>query len=226
MHVIPRRWFPAVTLVSLIIAFSLSAGAATKYAAVVVDADTGKVLHGTNVDSRNYPASLTKMMTLYLLFDAIEHGRYQMSSPLAVSPRAAIAAPSRLGMRPRSTITVDDAIQAIVTKSANDVAVAVAENLGGSEAKFAALMTAKARELGMRRTTFKNASGLPNRSQFSSARDMAILARRLIKDFNRKVSLADDILGSCLIRYYRRDPCSHGFQGRSWISVPPAWMGI
>ena len=183
MHVIPRRWFPAVTIASLLLTFSLTAAAATKYASIVVDADSGRVLHATNPDARNYPASLTKMMTLYLLFEAIEQNRYQMSSPLTVSPRASAAAPSKLGLRPRSTITVNEAIQAIVTKSANDVAVTIGENLGGTEAKFALLMTAKAHELGMRHTTFKNASGLPSKTQFSSARDMAILARRLQRDF-------------------------------------------
>lgn len=182
MHVFGRRWFPAAAIASLILTFSLTAAAA-KYASVVVDADTGRVLHGTNADSRNHPASLTKMMTLYLLFEAVEQGRYQMSSGLAVSQRAAVTAPSRLGVRPKSTITVDEAIQALVTRSANDVAVVVAENMGGTEAKFAGIMSAKAHDLGMRKTTFKNASGLPNRQQFSSARDMAILARRLLKDF-------------------------------------------
>lgn len=158
--------------------------AAAKYAAIVVDADTGKVLHEANADTRNFPASLTKMMTLYMLFEAIEQGQMTLDTRLKVSKRAAGMAPSKLGLAPGSTIMVRDAIKALVTKSANDVAAVVAENLaGGSESRFAQNMTTKARSLGMRNTTFKNASGLPNRSQLSSARDLAILSQRLMKDF-------------------------------------------
>lgn len=157
--------------------------AMAKYAAIVVDADTGSVLHARNADTLNFPASLTKMMTLYMLFDAVEHGRFMLDSPLTVSARAAAMAPTKLGLPAGSTIRVDDAIQALVTKSANDVAAVVAENLAGSESKFAAQMTEKARAIGMRRSTFKNASGLPNDRQRSTARDMAILAKRLMLDF-------------------------------------------
>jgi D-alanyl-D-alanine carboxypeptidase len=154
-----------------------------KYAAIVVDADTGTVLHARNADTLNYPASLTKMMTLYMLFDAVEQGRFTLQSDLKVSARAAGMSPTKLGLPPGATIRVDDAIQALVTKSANDVAAVVAENLAGSESKFAAQMTEKARAIGMRRSTFKNASGLPNDKQRSTARDMAILAKRLMLDF-------------------------------------------
>ncbi|MDX2142587.1 MAG: D-alanyl-D-alanine carboxypeptidase family protein [Rhodospirillaceae bacterium] len=157
--------------------------AQAKYASIVVDVDTDRVLHDANADTRNHPASLTKMMTLYLLFEAMEQGRFTMDSKLKVSQRAAAAAPSKLGLAAGSTIAVTDAINALITKSANDVAVVVAENIGGSEARFAKAMTTKARTMGMRRTTFKNASGLPNKAQFSSARDMAILAKRLMTDF-------------------------------------------
>ncbi|MDX2223787.1 MAG: D-alanyl-D-alanine carboxypeptidase [Rhodospirillaceae bacterium] len=160
-----------------------AAPATAKYAAIVVDADTGAVLHGRNADTLNYPASLTKMMTLYMLFDAVEQGRYTLTSELSVSARAAGMSPTKLGLPPGSTIRVDDAIQALITKSANDVAAVVAENLAGSESKFAAQMTEKARAIGMRRSTFKNASGLPNDKQRSTARDMAILAKRLMMDF-------------------------------------------
>ncbi len=153
------------------------------YAAIIVDADTGKVLHEANADVRNHPASLTKMMTLYLLFEAVESKRLGMDSKLKVSKRAAGMAPSKLDLAPGSTIAVRDAIQALVTKSANDVATVVAENLGGSESRFAQTMTTKAHSFGMLRTGFKNASGLPNTSQISSARDIAILARRLMTDF-------------------------------------------
>ncbi|MSO97712.1 MAG: D-alanyl-D-alanine carboxypeptidase [Rhodospirillaceae bacterium] len=177
-----RFGFFAGLLASLVLLAPLPAAA--KYAAIVVDADTGKVLHEANADTRNHPASLTKMMTLYMLFDAVQQNRLTMDSRLKVSGRAANMAPSKLGLTPGSTISVQDAIQALVTKSANDAAAVIAENLGnGSESRFSQLMTAKARALGMRRTTFKNASGLPNNSQYSSARDMAILGRRLMTDF-------------------------------------------
>ena len=178
-----RRWTVLAILAAIVSLPLTTLPAAAKYAAIVVDADTGKVLHAANADTRNHPASLTKMMTLYMLFDALEAGRLTLESPLKVSQHAAAAAPSKLGLRAGSTIKVEDAIQAIVTRSANDIAVVVAEALGKTEGKFAQAMTAKAHTLGMRRTTLKNASGLPNKAQFSSARDMAILARRLMTDF-------------------------------------------
>ncbi len=168
-------------LAAILLALPLPALA--KYAAIIVDADTGKVLHEANADDRNHPASLTKMMTLYMLFEAVQHNRLSMDSPLKVSKRAATMAPSKLGLAPGTTISVRDAILALVTKSANDVAAVVAENLGGSEGRFAQTMTTKARSFGMLRTNFKNASGLPNTSQISSARDLAILSRRLMVDF-------------------------------------------
>lgn len=154
-----------------------------RYAAIVVDADNGRVLHAINPDTRNHPASLTKMMTLYMVFEALESGRLALSEKLVASRRATGVAPSKLGLKKGETITVEDVILALVTKSANDAAVVVAETLGGTEVKFARMMTAKAKELGMRRTTFRNASGLPNRRQRSTARDMAKLARHLIQDF-------------------------------------------
>ena len=157
-----------------------------RYAAIVIDADSGRVLHAANPDTRNYPASLTKMMTLYLVFEALETGRLTPRQRLPVSARAAGMAPSKLGVKRGETITVQTAILSLVTKSANDAAVVVAEALGGTEAGFARLMTKKARSLGMRRTTFRNASGLPNRRQLSTARDIATLARRLISDFPRQ----------------------------------------
>jgi len=206
MQVFGRRWFPIVAIAALILAFALPASAA-KYASVIVDAETGRVLHGINSDKPLPPASLTKMMTLYMLFEAVEQGRYQMSSPLSVSQKAATTAPSRLGVRPKTTITVDQAIQALVTRSANDVAVVIAENLGGTEAKFGTMMTDKARALGMRKSTFKNASGLPNKQQFSSARDMAILATRLRKDFPQHYhyfSQTEFAYGGTIIRTHNR----------------------
>ena len=164
----------------------VNTSALAKYASIVVDADSGRVLHSSNADTRNYPASLTKMMTLYLLFDALENGTITLDTHLKVSRRAAGQAPSRLGLKAGSTIAVDDVIGALVVKSANDVATVAAEALGGTEVKFALMMTKKARELGMKRTTFRNASGLPNRAQLSTARDMSRLARALMEDFPQR----------------------------------------
>ena len=154
-----------------------------RYASMVVDAKTGKTLHASNPDRKRYPASLTKMMTLYMVFDALERKKFSLNQRLKVSRRAQGMPPSKLGLQRGKTIRVKDAILALITKTANDAAVVVAEALGGTEIKFAQMMTKKARQIGMRRTKFRNASGLPNRGQVSTARDMAILARRLIRDF-------------------------------------------
>jgi len=154
-----------------------------KYASFVIDTQTGRILHQINADTRNYPASLTKMMTLYMIFDGLETGKLKLNKSLKVSARAARQPSSKLGLRKGQKLTVKQAILALVTKSANDVATAVAENLAGSERNFALAMTAKARKIGMNRTNFRNASGLPNRGQLSTARDMATLARRLMEDF-------------------------------------------
>ena len=152
-------------------------------ASIVVDAATGQVLSEDNADERGYPASLTKMMTLYMLFEALERGEVTMDTEMPVSARAAAAAPSKMGLRRKQKITVEQAIGTLITKSANDVAVVAAEKLGGTEDAFAERMTIRARQLGMSQTTFKNASGLPDPEQFSTARDMANLANHLIKDF-------------------------------------------
>ncbi|MCW9045499.1 MAG: D-alanyl-D-alanine carboxypeptidase [Alphaproteobacteria bacterium] len=157
--------------------------ASAKYASYVVEVSTGKVLHSVNADTRNYPASLTKMMTLYMIFDALKKGDLWLHEELVVSRRATWQPPSRLGLGFGQTITVEKAIYALVTKSANDVAVTVAENIGKTERAFALKMTSMARKLGMKRTIFRNASGLPHRGQMSTARDMSVLARRLMKDF-------------------------------------------
>ena len=160
-------------LLSLII---LGSPANAKYASFVINENTKRIYHNTNADTRNYPASLTKIMTLYMIFDALESKKISMKTRLKVSKRASRQPPSKLYLSPGSTITVKNAIMALITKSANDVATVVAENLGKSERNFAKLMTKKAKRLGMTRTTFKNASGLPNRGQLSTARDMATLA--------------------------------------------------
>lgn len=166
-------------------AVMLTAGAAhaNRYAAIVIDDETGRVLHQVNPDAPRHPASLTKMMTLYMTFEAIEQKKLSLEQPIRVSPRAAGMAPSRLGLRAGETITVRQAILGLVTKSANDAAAALSEALGGTETKFAAAMTRRARALGMTSTTFRNASGLPNPKQITTARDMATLARALRRDF-------------------------------------------
>ncbi|MFC4415643.1 D-alanyl-D-alanine carboxypeptidase [Chromohalobacter beijerinckii] len=154
-----------------------------RYASIVIDTQSGAVLHAANADARRYPASLTKMMTLYLLFEALEDDTLSMDSRLPVSQHAAAKPPSKMGVRPGETVKVEDAINILVVKSANDVAAVVAEGLAGSESTFAGQMTDKARALGMMHTTFRNASGLPDDRQVTTARDMAILALRLMQDF-------------------------------------------
>ena len=175
--------FGVLALMLSIIAAPTSAQANSKYAAIVVDADTGNVLFSRRADSQRYPASLTKMMTLYMLFESLEKGDLTMTSPLTTSARAAGQSPSKLNLKPGQKIKVRDAILALVVRSANDVAVVVAEELGGTEANFAKLMTRKAREIGMTKTTFRNASGLPNSRQLTTARDMYTLGLRLQQHF-------------------------------------------
>ena len=157
------------------------------YEAIVLDADTGQVLRELNPDQITYPASLTKMMTLYLTFEALNQGRLKLDQYLPVSAAAAAHAPSRLGLQPGEAVTVRDLILAIVTKSANDAAAVLAEGLGGgSEAAFAQLMNQKAQQLGMTRTHYANASGLPDPGQLTTARDVARLALALYRDFPRE----------------------------------------
>lgn len=153
------------------------------YAAIVVDAETGRVLHEDNAEALRHPASLTKMMTLYLLFEQLQAGRLFITSELDVSANAAAKPATKLGLKAGSTITVDMAIRALCVGSANDVATVVAESLAGSEPEFALAMTRKARQLGMGRTQFANASGLPDPRNVTTARDMAILARALSDRF-------------------------------------------
>jgi len=149
------------------------------YASIVVDVNSGAVMQSSNPDSPRHPASLTKIMTLYLLFERLEQGKITLTSDLPVSAHAAAQAPSKLGLKPGDSIRVETAIRAIVTKSANDVAVIVAEALGGDEPGFAKMMTAKARALGMTQTVYRNASGLPDDQQITTARDQATLGRAI-----------------------------------------------
>ncbi len=154
-----------------------------RHAALILDANTGAVLHDADGDEPRHPASLTKMMTLYLTFETLESGRLKMSDKLTISEAAASVAPSKLDLDPGDEIAVSDAIRAVITKSANDIAVALAEKIGGSEANFVRLMNARAGEIGMSRTHYENASGLPNDDQITTARDMATLALHLQDDF-------------------------------------------
>ncbi|TIO26910.1 D-alanyl-D-alanine carboxypeptidase [Mesorhizobium sp.] len=156
---------------------------AARSAAIVIDAKTGKVLYSSNADGRRYPASLTKMMTLYLAFEAMANGKISKNSRVVFSANAAAEPPTKLGVRRGGAITVETAILSMVTKSANDSATALGELLGGNEANFAHMMTAKARALGMKRTVFRNAHGLPNPGQFTTARDMAVLGIALREHF-------------------------------------------
>ncbi|MFC7540142.1 D-alanyl-D-alanine carboxypeptidase family protein [Siccirubricoccus deserti] len=160
-----------------------------RYAAIVVDARSGNTLIAASPDEPRYPASLTKMMTVYMAFEAMRDGRLSLGTPVRVSYEAASKPPSRLGLVAGMTLTAEEAILALVTKSANDAAAALGEHLGGgSEMRFAQMMTLKARALGMSRTTFRNASGLPDLDQVSTARDMALLGRRLLQDFPDRYS--------------------------------------
>ncbi|WP_425487655.1 SPOR domain-containing protein [Mycoplana rhizolycopersici] len=159
------------------------AHANAKYAGIVIDAKTGKVLYSEDADDLRYPASLTKMMTIYLTFEALEAGKITKDTLVPVSKHAASEPPSKLGVRPGSKLTVDQAIKALVTRSANDVATALGEFLGGSEDRFGRIMTQKARALGMTRTVYRNAHGLPNTAQVTTARDQARLGLALRQHF-------------------------------------------
>ena len=201
-----------------------------KDAALVVDGATGKVLYARNETAERHPASLTKMMTLYLLFDALKAGKVTMETQLPVSYHASIQKPTKLGLRPGQTIAVDMAIRSLVIRSANDAAVVIAEALGGTESHFAEMMTARARQLGMRETNYHNASGLPDPLQISTASDLAILGRHLAYDypqyfayfslpgFNYKgafIPTHDNLIG----RYDGADGIKTGYTGASGFNL-------
>ncbi|MGX5841524.1 D-alanyl-D-alanine carboxypeptidase family protein [Mesorhizobium sp. ArgA1] len=183
-----QRFFAAFLLLVFVAGCSTTAppdsvlavpAAQEKYAAIVIDSASGKTLFEVSSTAQRYPASLTKMMTLYLLFEALESGRVSKETQIPVSDNAARQPPTKLRFKRGESIDVDSAIRAIVVKSANDVAVAVGEYLGGSEDQFAAMMTSKARQIGMTSTVFRNASGLPDSGQHTTARDMAVLGMAL-----------------------------------------------
>lgn len=174
-------FFALIALLSL--SLVTQAQANPRYASIVIDADTGEVLHESRANASRYPASLTKMMTLYMLFEAMKQRRMTLHTRMLVSTHSASMPQTNIGLLPGDTISVRKAIPALIVRSANDVAAVVAEALGGTESNFGRLMTNKARKLGMRSTIFRNASGLPNSAQKTTARDMVILSARLMKDF-------------------------------------------
>ena len=155
----------------------------SRYSAIVVDAQTGEVLYAKRADSPRYPASITKVMTLYLTFEALSNGKIKLDDQITVSRNAASKQPTKLGLSAGQTLSVEDAIQAIAIQSANDIATAMAEHLGGTESRFAAMMTLRAQELGMTQTRYVNASGLPDSRQISTARDIALLSRSIMRDY-------------------------------------------
>ncbi len=175
------RIFSGCLLILGLVIFSTQAKASVS--SITIDAETGEVLSSSGADILRYPASLTKVMTLYITFDALEKGLIKLDDELPVSRTAANRSPSKLGLRPGSTIDVKTCIMALIVKSANDCATVLAEGLGYSEENFAKTMTRVSRELGMKNTTFKNASGLPNRQQKTTARDMALLAAAMYHHF-------------------------------------------
>jgi len=178
--------FRAVIISMLLWAFaSVSFASERRYASIVVDADTLEIIHARQIDELRYPASLTKVMTLYLTFDALNAGTLKLNEPVRVSKIAAQTAPTKLGLREGQSITVENLIQAVAVKSANDAAVVLAERLAGSEAAFAEKMTLKAQSLGMMKTTFMTANGLPHPEQKTTARDMAKLANNILTNHRR-----------------------------------------
>ena len=185
LRALRKRSLPAATLLCGIAAATAANAqiGSARYASIVVDQASGKVMEQVNADDLRYPASLTKLMTLYMAFEAIRDHRLSLSQVVPVTGHAASMEPSKLGLLPGTYFTVGDAIMGIVTKSANDAACALGELLGGDEDRFAQMMTLRARGLGMTQSTFRNASGLPDQQQMTTARDLAMLAHHLIADF-------------------------------------------
>ncbi len=180
-----RAFFPLLLFVCMFASLPADAASKPRYTALIIDAESGIILHQSNAQSTVHPASLTKMMTLMMLFEALDKGRLSLNDRIRISDHAASMVPSKIGLKPGATIRVEDAIYALVTKSANDIAVAVAEHLGKTESNFARMMTKTAQKRGMTRTVFKNASGLHDPGQITTAADMAKLAHILIYDYPR-----------------------------------------
>lgn len=186
------RFVRAVAAFLVVLAVGVSAAAPVqaienlrKYAGIVVDAKSGKILYEEQADSKRYPASVAKVMTLYVLFQELQAGNLSLSTKMTVSRHAASAVPTKLGLRAGSTISVEDAIKSLVTLSANDMARVIAEHISGTESKFAERMTATARAMGMRNTTYRNASGLPDGGQVTTVRDQAILGIAIYQHFSQ-----------------------------------------
>ncbi len=181
------RMLAALAVVAAVLSASLHSASAQvgsdRYASIVIDAGSGDILSAVSADEYRFPASLTKLMTIYMLFEALRDRRVTLAQLVPVSPWAASMSPTKLGLLPGTNITVEQALLGLVTKSANDAAAALGELMGGDEERFAQMMTLRARALGMTHTTFRNASGLPDWSQVTTARDQAVLARHLIQDF-------------------------------------------
>ena len=197
-----------------------SARAPSIAAAIVFDMNSGSILYSQAADASRYPASLTKIMTLYVLFGYMREGKLTPSSDLTVTPHAASQAPTKLGLKAGATIKTSDAIKALVTQSANDAAVTIAENLAGSEENFARLMTETARRIGMGNTTFRNASGLPNDEQITTARDMAVLAAHVIHDYPEYYSAFETRYFSFKGRKYRNhNKLLFGYKGTDGIKT-------
>ena len=189
-------------------------------AAIVVDMNTGSILHAQEAGTLRHPASLTKMMTLYVLFGYLRAGTIKQDTELVVTPHAAARAPTKLGLKPGSTIKVSDAAKAMVTRSANDAAATIAENLGGTAENFARVMTDTGRRIGMTKTVFRNASGLPNKEQVTTARDMAILAAHLIHDYPEYYKLFATRYFSFKGRKYRNhNKLLFGYKGTDGIKT-------
>jgi D-alanyl-D-alanine carboxypeptidase (penicillin-binding protein 5/6) len=187
---IVRKNFLIKYLLAFVMNIALYAAPAhAGYADLILDANTGKVLSSKNADILNHPASLTKMMTLYMTFEALHDGRLTWDKRITMTKNGAATIPTKLGVPAGKTFTVREAVLGMIVKSANDAAEAMGDHLAGSEAKFADAMTRKARQLGMSRTTFRNASGLPNSRQVTTARDMATLAVALMRDYPKEYTL-------------------------------------
>jgi len=179
------RTLISIFVIALLALPTFAADSPRRYASIVVDADTLEIIHARQIDEQRYPASLTKVMTLYLTFEALNSGALKLNEHVKVSSKAARTAPTKLGLRAGQTITVENLIQAVTVKSANDAAVVLAERLAGTEEAFSQQMTAKARSIGMTKTSFKTANGLPHPEQKTSARDMAKLASNILNNHRR-----------------------------------------
>lgn len=215
-----RTMLPILAALLCVFAAPLPQAFAAKQSAMVIDANTGKVLYNSAGDERRYPASLTKMMTLYLTFDLIEKGRLKYDDKITISSQAAAQAPSKLDLDVGDKITVRNAVMALITKSANDIAVALAEHIAGSEANFARLMTRKAHQIGMSKTTFRNASGLPNSEQLTTARDMITLALRLQDEFPEHYKLfATRRFSYAGASYRNHNTLLHSYRGTDGIKT-------